>query len=73
MRSLKELYGMVYEYIKDMPYISGLCYQIRLTYGNTDMSEKEIEMLQTISNLKDIYIQKFKLKNAIGILMRRHF
>ena len=33
MRSLKELYGMVYEHIKDLPYIRGLCHEIASVYA----------------------------------------
>lgn len=45
MRSLKELYGMVYEHIKDLTYISGLCYEVASAYDKAVMSDEEYVML----------------------------
>lgn len=46
MRSLKELYKLVYDDIKDMSYISGLCYQIDCAFHSTDITDEELELLK---------------------------
>lgn len=46
MRTLKELYKILYEFIKDKQYISGLCSEIYSCYFKHDlMTEEEENML----------------------------
>lgn len=66
MRSLKELYGMVYEHIKDLTYISGLCMRSRRHMTKLSCQMKNMSCYVIISNLNGIFIQSSKLKNVIG-------